>query len=112
MRIDYHKRPNEIPIKPIVCPRCKNKDITIITEYHKSLFCRIIKAICLIALVTLAIYYFFEMRDKNKQLPIPIIIILAVAYVTAECVQQYMESKTHIQCICKDCGNYWLHNED
>lgn len=109
MRINNHHEP--IPVKPIICKRCKSKEITIITEYHKSIFCRILKAVCLIVLITLTSYYLLKLRDENKQIPTAFIIIPAITYAITECVQQYIESKTNIQCICKDCGNYWLHNE-
>ena len=40
---------------PIICPNCDNRNITIITEYHKSLACRIVEVILFALIFWIAI---------------------------------------------------------
>lgn len=111
MFIRYGKTKNQL-IKPIVCPRCKSKEISIITEYHKSIICRIV-AIVIIAII------FYLLRDNfkdilqgdsaNTGLIIP---ILFLALFITKIAQYLIESKTNIQCVCKDCGYVWFHDEN
>lgn len=109
--IIQRKNKNEIPQKPIKCPRCKSKDITLLTEYHKSLICRILKTIFL-AIITIIILTNIKnifLENNISLTPLPFILIFA--YIITEIAQQYIESKTNIQCVCKDCGFFWLHND-
>ena len=110
MKVVYNKT-SAPPIKPIKCSRCKNDDITLITEYHKSLICRVLKILCLIVIFSIVITYLPAVMSNEAQMPLPILIVLSLVFVILECVQLYIESKTNIQCVCKKCGNYWIHNE-
>lgn len=102
---------NDLPIKPIICPRCKSKEINTITEYHKSLLCRTIKTILLIIITWIVFSNIKNILAGEISNIAYLFFVLIPAFFLTEIAQQIIESKTHIQCICKDCGNHWLHDE-
>ena len=97
--------------RPIECPECKSKNIAIITEYHKSIISRIIKSICLILLTVIVFNNLSAFLSNNEKLPLSFTVILILILLLTDIIQQYIEGKTHIQCVCKDCGSFWLHDE-
>ena len=114
MRVIYNKpkNKNELPIKPITCPRCKSKEIAIIPEAHKAIICRILKYIfflCMLYQIFPTVSAIFEQTytETNGFA----VIIFAFFSLVFEIAQLYIESKTYIQCVCRDCGNYWIHND-
>ena len=126
------------PAKPITCPRCGSKEIAFVSEYHKAWGLRIIKFILIAIIIGLLISMLPNLLEKistqaesygvidniqsgsgtpsniEKTNPInnkiAFLIISALGLFCVETTIQRTESKTHIQCICKDCGNHWLHN--
>ena len=95
---------------PIICPNCDNRNITIITEYHKSLACRIVEVILLALIFWIAIEEiksFFQSATLNIG---PVLALFVIALVCTVIIRHYIESKTHIQCVCKDCGWVWIHD--
>ena len=57
MKVIYNNN-NQLPIKAIICPRCGSKDLAIITEYHKSIICRVLKIIGIV-------FLFFGLVNKT-----------------------------------------------
>lgn len=138
MRIIGETKEPQTPAKPITCPRCGSKEIAFVSEYHKAWALRIIKFILITIIIGLLISIFPNLLEKistqaesygvidniqsgsgtpsNIETTNPInnkiafLIISALGLFCVETTIQRTESKTHIQCICKDCGNHWLHN--
>ena len=105
-----YKKSKELPIKPVTCPRCKGKEISFVTEYHKSLTCRTFEVIIIATIIGI----FIDKFENSLQGVISdtgfIIPILAFFLICTEIAKHYIESKTNIQCVCKNCGWVWLHN--
>ena len=92
---------------PITCPRCHSRELAFVTEYHKAIGMRI----TFFLFLAIALFVFFAtFQDKNAEGAIVLTIIFGLfAFITYICVL-LEESKTHVQGICKDCGNLWLLN--
>ena len=88
---------------PIMCPHCKSKNLAFITEYHKSVGGRIC-AIILLLLATILI-----IMDQGESYAIGIVMAVFATFALLYVI--VVESKTNIQCICKDCGFVWLKDE-
>lgn len=91
---------------PIMCPHCKSKNLAFITEYHKSIGGRILFSLFLTVSIALLLFLF---KDYTEILMVLDIIATILTLITGIYVV-VVESETHIQCICKDCGFDWLKN--
>lgn len=91
--------------KPITCPCCGRHNLAYVSQYHKCIKERIISFILLFFLL-LCCYTGFI---KDDSISIIGVIILAVLYICCHIKILITESKTHVQCVCKDCGRVWLH---
>lgn len=110
MKIINHKPKDGLPpCKPIKCSRCGSTNIAIISEYHKSIYYRVFKIILLAIIIFIFTNDIQNIIKNQGEFSTGILIILAMLYLLAEIIQQYIESKTNIQCVCRDCGNSWLH---
>lgn len=98
------------------CPHCCGNNLAFITEYHKSvfgrLFARIFLAIVIFLLFDSGITYLGELLTESDPefQNIGALLVFALLYVCSTIIYSVTESKTHIQAICKDCGNHWLMN--
>lgn len=90
--------------KPIICPNCNKRNIAIITEYHKANWARCIQMFCILVTVILLINYI------GRNTFTIIAIVGGISIIGLQCYIAYIESKTHIQCVCKDCGWVWIHD--
>ena len=97
-------------IQPITCPRCGSRSLAFVTEYHKEIFLKIAQMICTVLLIVIAVsdidYLFSEHPERLVEETIPLIIFIGLFSIA----RHLIESKTHVQAICKDCGNLWLLN--
>lgn len=95
---------------PIICPNCDSRNITILTEYHKAFIARILEVV----LFALIFWIVFEKIKSYIQGAVlntgPVLALLIIALVFTISIRHYIESKTHIQCVCKECGWVWIHN--
>ena len=91
---------------PIMCPHCKSKNLAFVTEYHKSIGGRIVALILLAFTVLLA---FLGIKQDNLAF-IAVSAMFGFSVLLLVIFIIIAESKTHIQCICKDCGFDWLKN--
>ena len=91
--------------EPISCPYCNKRNIAFITEYHKCVWAKSVQIFC--ALITILLL--FGTRN-NFDTMIGIGILGVSTYLGIQCYISYVESKTHIQCICKECGYVWIHD--
>lgn len=100
-----NQQPKE-KLTPIMCPYCKSKNLAFVTEYHKSIGGRILFFLFLTGTLALLLYLLNGYSDDLliSTIAVAVITILIGIYVIV------VESKTHIQCICKDCGFDWLKN--
>lgn len=95
----------------IICPKCGSKEIAFVTEYHKCLGARISLAItatlfpllCIFAIVLLG---FYEARGIIALLGF----LFGTGIITSIICIIVIESRTHVQAICRNCGNLWLLN--
>lgn len=96
---------------PITCPHCKSREIAFVSEYHVSIVDRIIEILLLIAFIPLAIISISKITTGEAAgTPALLLVIVIVLYIIVRSNLQITESKTHVQCICKDCGHLWLIN--
>lgn len=97
---------------PITCPNCGSREIAFVTEYHKCIVARII---CAILTVLFFIIFFMNLQDVLKGITpsdgTKVITILSAFLSVCMLIGIFItESKTHVQAICKNCGNLWLLN--
>ena len=132
--------------KPITCPKCNSTHLAIITEYHKSIACRIVEIVLIIVLIFVSFSYLgklialnFEQEQNttisieltedlqkientasppihttkdNEDSDIGTIIMLTLFIGFFKITRYFIESKTHVQCVCRDCGKTWLHKDE
>lgn len=91
------------PYTPITCPRCGSRELAFITEYHKSIRLRI-SLLFFIAITLLSIFLAFKYEDRFLTVCFIGCIFCIVIYGRI----LYVESKTHTQGICKNCGKIWI----
>jgi hypothetical protein len=90
--------------QPIICPHCDKRNIAIITEYHKANWAHCLQMLCILITAMLLLGYI------GQEAFIGIAIAGGFVIIGIQCYIAYVESKTHIQCICKDCGYVWIHD--
>lgn len=97
---------------PITCPKCGCSEIAFVTEYHKCLAARIIFSLIAILLPAFCCAIFFTegsifaiARDGISTM---IIIFSVIGLLVTKLLIIIIESKTHVQAICRNCGKLWL----
>lgn len=103
--------------KQISCPFCGSRKVSFVTEYHKSIWGRFFSTVFLAILIFLlfdsGIAYLGDVLSGESDLKfrnIVSIVVFLILYAISTVVYHYIESKTHIQAICKDCSYLWLFN--
>lgn len=95
--------------KPIVCPRCGSRSIAFVTEYHKA----IVSKVFLFILVFIMVFNYGSILIRgitfqNADFSLVIEILLGIFTLCLAIHIFIVESKTHVQGICRNCGNLWL----
>ena len=98
--------------KPITCPKCKGTNFAVITEKHLGIGLRIFEVVMLVfAIWILLIAGFRSLQYPDSEtstlLSFPLLI-----YAFIVIIRIIHESKTHVQCVCRDCGKTWLHKDE
>lgn len=93
-------------IKPIICPICGNYELSFVTDYHKSIWLKLVNNIILILLFITIIINFSKII--SGEIDLTIIILLVSIYTLLNIVIYLTESKTHVKAICRQCGHIWL----
>lgn len=91
-------------MQTIICPICGNEEIAFVSENHKCIGVRIFQLVLIIIALTIATYCKWKLKSTGYialVFSIPMLITQAYIYCT--------ESRSHVQCICKECGYVWLH---
>lgn len=110
--------------QPLICPRCGSTALEFITEYHKAFGLRIARDIfSFIPLVFIIMnYYWVRRQDASLETAyryidgwtdgtfIGFIIASIVIFIVFNIIVYVMERKTHVQGICRSCGNIWRLN--
>ena len=96
--------------RPVVCPRCESDDIAFVTEYHKSLGGRFFEGILLLVIILMFTSSLPNLLAGKSDDSFGIIVILIFLYAIVRFVRHIIESRTHVECICKKCGRVWLHD--
>ncbi len=129
------KRPE--PMKAITCPRCGSTSVEFITEYHKCIWLKFFRNLCLITAIALFVLFLvlsldnmkFDFativravgdattdirkvydRDGSVDIFLYISAALVVVSFAMQTVVYFAERRTHVQGICRDCGNIWRLN--
>lgn len=114
------------------CPHCHCDDLAFVTEYHKADFARFLRFLVRVALfffissflahiatvleqnITQAFFALFGANVAAEQIKfnfyLPFIIMLGLISFSLSCYIAYTERRTHVQAICRVCGNLWLLN--
>ena len=125
-KVDPQKDSKEQKPRAITCPICGRKEIAFVTEWHKCIGWRIISTIILAIIIFCAIDIILQFSnelgtfitasaagtpplnttsDNKINSPIALFIII---YLIVKIIINYIESKTHVKAICRDCGHMWL----
>lgn len=109
---DSNKQMNTNPTYGgIRCPRCGSSNLEFVTEYHKCIWLRIVVTILVVLLGVFVVRYLTaSISGRNGADDMRAILIIAVFYILFQLSVWLTESKTHVQGICRDCGNIWLLN--
>lgn len=98
-------------VQPILCPHCGSKNIEFITEYHKFIALRIFSIIVAAVFFFSLIAFLDFHRDTDKfNTAFYFMVASGILYCILLLFVWLGESKTHVQGICRDCGNIWLLN--
>ena len=96
----------------LTCPRCGSLKLEFVTEYHKCILARIFATLLLIGTCisawTVLLNHLLNTDDGG--ISTFFIIISITAYFLIQCYIFFTESKTHVQGVCRNCGNIWLLN--
>ena len=106
------------------CPHCGNPEPVYITEYHKEIFLRMFCSLLNVIMWFLFLLFIgntIESFDEifnvislifNGKMPseLNLLLVLWLLKIFFKCIIMYRESKTHVQAICRTCGNIWLLN--
>lgn len=114
------KNQEQHPYQPITCPRCGSKELAFVTEYHKSILWRAISILCtvpfLICLGAIAMVidqYGLSGINNSSEVIEPILIVIVI-FLAIRCICKvvllFVETRTHVQAVCKNCGNLFLLN--
>lgn len=107
------KKNQELPtqVKPITCPRCGSTELAFVTHYKKEILLRVICLICAFVAFYAFVGHIFPaiITDRTPQF-VPNFIIFAILALVFWIGALLRESETHVQAICKNCGNIWLLN--
>lgn len=116
MQAYYPNTPTPQQIKPITCPRCGSRELAFVTEYHKATCCRIFSMIIAALFTFLSALLIYQFLEDPLNLPSDIMTfgaidtLLGCGLLILKIFQYFIESQTHVQAICRDCGRLWLLN--
>lgn len=104
------------------CPHCGNPEPVYVTEYHKEFRLRTLCSLLNMTMIILCLSFFSKTVTSLEEIfkvivvlfsgsiPIEIMILLflMITKMVLKGIITYIESKTHVQAICRCCGNMWL----
>ena len=94
--------------KKITCPNCKSHEIAFVTEYHKVPAIRILEYIIIFIFIIMLIPEIPKILAGDSDAVE--LIFFVILFVIIRIIRHSIESRTHVECICKDCGKVWLHD--
>lgn len=99
------KRP---PKNPILCPHCKSDNLAFVSAIRKAHRLRFLQLLAIAAtIVFLLVYFTGDLSDTGS---LVVAAFFGIFALILQLIISYNESRTHVECICKDCGHTWLHN--
>ncbi len=102
---------NPLEGRPVICPKCGSVHIEFVTEYHKCIWLRLLVSILVILMGYFLLNYITSaINGANGYDYLRGLIIVAIFYIIFQLSVWLTESKTHVQGVCRDCGNIWLLN--
>ena len=97
--------------KPITCPHCRGRGLAFVAEQHTALKHRISSMILSIALIFLLTLLIPQLTTNTlNNVLIATIVAITIILVGIKIAQYSIESKIHIQVVCRECGHLWLLN--
>lgn len=104
---DFELQENAQLPTPITCPRCKSRELAFVTEYHKAIGTRL----CFFFFLALSLFcLLLSFQEKGAEGAITFTVAFGLFAIAMYICVLMEESKTHVQGICKNCGNLWLLN--
>lgn len=99
--------------KPITCSMCGSRDIAYVAEYHRSIFLRFFSLVFLAIAIWLsanAIITLLGNPEADVSMSLGCGGICFIIFICFQIAIFFSEARTHVKCVCKDCGNVWLHD--
>ena len=88
------------------CPHCHFDDLAFVTEYHRARLLRFLEIVFLFISVAVLTVNIVDIKASYLEvLPVP-----AILWLFFYIIRCNVESKTHVQAICRVCGEIWLLN--
>lgn len=98
-------------VKPITCPQCGSTELAFVTHYKKEIILKVICLLCtFIALYAFIMHIFPAIITDHSPQFVSVFIIFTILAIIFWIGAFIRESETHVQAICKNCGNIWLLN--
>ncbi len=96
---------------PTICPKCGKQEIVFLTEHHKCLAARIFQSAIFVAFSIIFIVFIQDLFTTQSEQNLSFYLMgLIVAFSICQIAKHVIENQTHIQCVCRNCGNIWLLN--
>ena len=98
-------------LSPIRCESCTSTNLSFVSESHKCVIGRFIFAVIVAVVLYFAVtdlQNIFSPSGDDEAIPFATYALCATLLVVLHLVINYIESKTHIKAICRDCGRTWL----
>ena len=90
------------------CPHCKSDDLAFVTEYHQANALRFFEMLCIAILIFTVISNLPDLSKINSMLSV--LLLTSISWLIFHAARCFVESKTHVQAICRVCGELWLLN--
>ncbi len=95
----------------VTCPKCGSKNFEFVSEYHRCVWQRAFLFVPAIVFLIFIVKYFADLiLSEDSTMDLVVAIVCAVIFAILQISIWLTESKTHIQGVCRDCGNIWYMN--
>lgn len=98
---------------PITCSTCGSRDIAYVAETHRSIFLRFFSLIFLgicVWLISKAIITLLGNPEADVSISFGFGGICFIVFLCFQISVFFSEARSHVKCVCKDCGDVWLHD--
>ena len=99
--------------KPITCSKCGSTNLAYVSEAHRAIWWRFFAIIALALAASNIIGSIISMMDnpnEDARAAFFVGLIFLIVYICMQLKIFFDEARSHVKCVCKDCGNVWLHD--